>query len=225
MRRTLSILLLALVLPIAGIAAQGARPAVAVLPFEDGGSYGQDREVFNALEFGLQALLISELARHPGLDLIARARVGGRSRPDDEGARAIDAASAASAGKSIGARYVILGAFIDHYGRFRLDARVVDTESGRIVDVVSNDPALRDRRELHAMLRSLATRIAAALDVPASAASTSPVSTEALNWYSRGLLHLERGERSAAATAFDRALQASPDFPEARDELRQVRPT
>lgn len=225
MWRTLSILLLAAAIPLASARAQEARRVVAVLPFENGGSYGQDREAFEALELGLQAMLISELARYPDLDLLERGKAAAARPSDDAGARAIDAASAASAGKGLGARFVILGAFIDHYGRFRLDARIVDTESGRIVDVVSNDPALRDRRELFAMLQSLAGRIAAALDVDGPATAARSLPTDALNWYSRGLLHLQRGERSEAAAAFERALQAAPDFSEARDGLRQVRPT
>lgn len=224
MRRTLSILLLAAVLPLASAAAQGARAAIAVLPFENGGSYGQDREAFDALELGLQALLISELSRYPGLGVLERSRITSPPRPEGEGARAIDAATAASTGKALGARFVILGAFIDHYGRFRLDARVIDTESGRIVDVVSNDPALRDRRDLYAMLQSLATRIAAVLDVPAAESPARAVPTEAVNAYSRGLLHLQRGERAEAATAFERALQVSPDLSEAREGLGQARP-
>ncbi len=224
MRRTLSILLLAVALPVSAALAQGARSAIAVLPFENGGSYGQDREAFDALELGLQALLISELSRYPGLSVLERSRITSPPRPEGEGARAIDAATAATTGKALGARFVILGAFIDHYGRFRLDARVIDTESGRIVDVVSNDPALRDRRELYAMLQSLAARIAAALDVPASAPAARTVPTEAVNAYSRGLLLLQRGERTAAAAAFERALQASPDLTEAREGLGQARP-
>jgi TolB-like protein len=223
MRRTLSMFLLAATLPIAGAAAQGARPAIAVLPFENGGSYGQDREAFDALELGLQALLISELTRNPGLSVLERERITSPPRPEGEGARAIDAATAANTGKALGARFVVLGAFIDHYGRFRLDARVIDTESGRIVDVVSNDPALRDRRELYAMLQSLATRISAALDVPAPESATRAIPTEALNAYSRGLLHVQRGERTEAATAFERALQTAPEFTEAREALQQSR--
>jgi TolB-like protein len=224
MRRTLSILFLAATLPIAAAGAQGARPALAVLPFENGGSYGQDRESFDALELGLQGLLISELSRHSGLSVLERSRVTATPRPEGEGARAIDAATAASTGKALGARFVVLGAFIDHYGRFRLDARVIDTESGRIVDVVSNDAALRDRRDLYAMLESLAGRIAEALDVTAAEAPARTVPTEAVNAYSRGLLHLQRGERSEAARAFERALQVSPDLTEAREALGQARP-
>ena len=95
-----------------------------------------------------------------------------------------------------------------------------------MVEVVSKDRALGDGRVLYALVQWLAGRIAAGLDVPA-AATPAPraLPTDALTWYSRGLLHLQRGERAEAAAAFERALQASPDFPEAREGLRQVRPT
>ena len=223
MRRTLSILLLAAALPLAGAAGQ-ERTSVAVLPFENGGSYGQDREVFDALELGLQSLLITELTGNQALNVLPRSRVAAAARPAAaEGASAIDAATAASAGKALGAQYVVLGAFIDHYGRFRLDARVIDTGTGRIVDVVSNDPALRDRRELYAMLQSLAARVTAALDAPRAASAERAIPTDAVNTYSRGLLHLQRGERAEATAAFERAVQSAPAFTEAREALEQAR--
>ena len=80
MRRILPIFLLAAMLPFAGVAAQGARPAIAVLPFENGGSYGQDCEAFDARELGLQARLISELTRNPGLSVLERGRIQAQDR-------------------------------------------------------------------------------------------------------------------------------------------------
>ena len=45
--------------------AQGGGARFAVLPFENTGSYGQDREVFEGLELAFPALLASALDRHP----------------------------------------------------------------------------------------------------------------------------------------------------------------
>src|ERR1041385_9521608 len=53
-------------------AAQDRRPGIAVLPFENGGSYGKDKEDFDALRKGLAAMLISELAQNPGARLVDR---------------------------------------------------------------------------------------------------------------------------------------------------------
>ena len=46
--------------------AQDTRPGIAVLPFDNGGSYGQDKENFEALQLGIPAMLISELSTNPG---------------------------------------------------------------------------------------------------------------------------------------------------------------
>ncbi|HEU5050639.1 MAG TPA: hypothetical protein VFU00_09970 [Gemmatimonadales bacterium] len=218
MRRLSLFLLLLAAVPSGIAAAQGARPVVAVLPFENGGSYGQDRETFDALRLGLQALLVSELARHSGARLlepdVVRSRGG---RP--EGTHVVDAATAAASGKALGATHVVLGAFTDHYGRFRVDARVVDVDGGRIVKVVSNDPKLVDRRELYAMVQSLSARVAEVLGLPAVSASSRSIPSEAVTAFSRGLLLLERGRPEDAGAAFRQALELAPELTEARAAL------
>lgn len=131
--------------------------SIAVLPFENGGSYGQDKSVFEALEGSIQAALVTELGRFPG------ARAVERSAPRTAGtATRLDAGAAARIGRDAGTRYVVFGNFIDHYGRFRLNARLVDVATGEIVKVASNDDAeLQDRRELARIIRTVAADIAA----------------------------------------------------------------
>ena len=65
----LGVALAALAIP---LAAQDSRPGIAVLPFENGGSYGKDKEDFDALRKGIAATLIYELARNPGARLVER---------------------------------------------------------------------------------------------------------------------------------------------------------
>src|SRR5687768_1245335 len=130
--------------------AQTGTVVIAVLPFEDRGSYGQDKEVFRALELGIPALLVAELGKHPGVRLADRGRVAAAVKAEGLGPDArVDAATAARVGTQAGARYAVTGNFADFYGKFRLDARVVDVGSGQILKVVSNnDPALQDRADL-----------------------------------------------------------------------------
>lgn len=200
-------------------AAQGQ--AIAVLPFANGGSYGQDKEVFEALEVGIQATLISELGRHPGVQVIERAAV---RRAAGATAGQIDAAAAARIGKAAGARYVVFGNFIDHYGRFRLNARVVDAGTGEILRVASNDAAeLQDRRELSRIIHSVAAGVAAGAGLaPAAGSSSTAVPTEALTFYSRGLLHEDRGDRARAREYYQKAVEALPEYAEAREGLRRI---
>ena len=212
-----------------GAAAQEARPGIAVLPFDDGGSYGQDRENFAALEVGIQAVLIGELGRAGGVHLIGRSATREALRQQDLGVRGqVDAATAARVGRLAGARYVVFGSFIDLYGRFRLNARIVDVARGEILHVVSNDdPKLQDRRDLSRIIRAVAGTVLADIGVPApERGDASPaVPTEALTLYSRGLLYEDRGEHAKAHQYFQRALDAFPAYAEAREGLRRVRAT
>jgi TolB-like protein len=203
----------------AGAQAPGA--AVAVLPFENGGSYGQDDESFAALEVGIPAILAATLRTHPGLRAAVEGKRLGR-------ARRIDAGSATEVAKAAGARYAVTGSFADFYGKFRINARVVDAGTGQILTVVSNDdPTLQDRAQLAAILQLASERIVAALGLPPlpaeSAARHRAVPSEALTEYSRGLLFESRGDNARAAEAYQRALSAFPEYPEARDALRRVR--
>jgi TolB-like protein len=224
-RSTMMLAALALAWP---LHAQNASPAVAVLPFENTGSYGQDKENFDALEVGLPAVLGTILAAHPGVRVVDRAAVhAAMDRSQVGGGRRVDAASATQVAKAAGARYAVTGSFADFYGKFRINARVVDAQTGEILKVVSNeDPKLQDRAQLSAILQLVGERIVQALGPPYPAdvaARRRAVPTEALTDYSRGLMFEARGDRAKAAEAFQRALSAYPDYPEARDGLQRVK--
>jgi len=225
-RGTMMLAALALACP---LHAQNAAPTVAVLPFENTGSYGQDKENFAALEVGLPAVLASTLAAHPGIRVVDHGAVReAMDRGQVGGARRIDAASATQVAKAAGARYAVTGSFADFYGKFRINARVVDAQTGEILKVVSNeDPKLQDRAQLSAILLLVGERIVQALGLPPYpadvAARRRAVPTEALTAYSRGLLFETRGDRAKAAAAFQRALTAYPDYPEAREGLQRVK--
>jgi TolB-like protein len=210
--------LLALLLggAVSALPAQATSAAVAVLPFRDGGSYGQDRESFDALEVAIPALL-RDLLVAGGTRVIPRDFIAA-ALPDSGGR--LDAAGAAEAGRRVSARYVVTGSFMDHYGRFRIDARVVDVDRAAIIAVVSNDPALQDRRQLFEMIRTVAQGVARELDLASPAASGHAVPTDAITWYGRGLRSRDRGDAQAAAGFFRRALEADANFAQARVALR-----
>jgi len=213
---------------IVSFAAAQAPVTIAILPFEDRGSYGQDKEVFRALELGIPALLGAELGKHPRVRLADRARVNTAVKAENLGRDArVDAATAARVGSQAGARYALTGNFADFYGKFRMDARVVDVSSGQILRVVSNnDPNLQDRADLARIVQDLAGKVVAAASLPPQAGAKGParlVPTEALTQYSLGLLYENEGEKSKAGEHYQRALTAFPDYPEAREGMQRVR--
>jgi TolB-like protein len=207
--------------------AQEATARFAILAFENTGSYGQDKEVFEALEVGLPALLARAIARHPGADLVPRAQLEAVTRSLNIGpAQRVDAASAAQVGKRTGARYTVTGSFADFYGKFRINARLVDAQSGEILKVVSNDdPKLQDRAQLAAIVQTVGEKITAAARLPPYPAGSAPplLPTDAITAFSRGLLNESRGERAKAIEFYQGAVAAFAEFEEAKDGLRRVR--
>jgi TolB-like protein len=212
------------------LTAQDTRPGVAVLPFENGGSYGKDKEDFDALRRGIAGMLISELSQNGGVRLVERDQI--QKLLDEQGlesAERVDAATAAKIGKLVGARYMIAGTFIDLYGDFRVDARIIDVETSEILKVVRSDPKLSDRKQMFKIIQSVAERIADGAKLPplpvarAQAARTRNVPTEALALYSRALLYQDRGDKQRAIEYYGKAVGAFPEYTDAREGLKQLR--
>jgi TolB-like protein len=230
--RQLSVLALTALLAAPALWAQDSRPGIAVMPFENGGSYGQDKENFEALEKGIAGMLISELAQNPGARIVDRSSVQRLLDEQDLGkdGRA-DAATAAKIGKLVGARYMVMGSFVDLYGRFRVDARIVDVETSEILKVVRSDPKYEKREELFKLLQSVAERLMAETKLPALTAEMSRavrarnVPTEALTYYSRALLYQDRGDKTKAAEFYKKATDVFPEYAEAIEGLRKINGT
>ncbi len=206
--------------------AQDGAGRFALLPFENTGSYGQDKEVFEALQVGLPAMLARAIGRHPGAEAVEGQRLDRAMRAANLGpSQRVDAAGAAAMGKATGSRYAVTGSFADFYGKFRVNARVVDARTGEIIKVVSNDdPKLQDRAQLASIVQSVAERIVAAAGLAAfpAGAAPPPVPTDAITAYSRGLLHESRGDRAKAREFYQAAVTAFPQFDEARSALARV---
>jgi TolB-like protein len=208
--------------------AQDARPGVAVMPFEDGGSYGQDAEDFAALTVGLQQMLLTELAANGQLRVVERGRIRDILAEMELGASGnVDASTAAEIGKLVGARYMVFGSFIDWYGDFRLNARVVSVETGEIVKV---ERARDERENLFPMLVEMADNLTRNLDLPPLERQafedrrerSEQIPEEALRLYSKGLLYADRGDTERAVELFSQVTREFPEYTEAQEALRQL---
>lgn len=211
------------------VLAQSQPVIIAILPFEDRGSYGQDKEVFRALQLGIPATIAGELAGHAELRLADPGRIT-RALPSGgvNSRTRLDASTAAQVGKEAGARYAITGSFADFYGKIRLDARIIDTGTGQILKVVSNDPRQDDRSQLYGIIQTVGHKVLAAASSsgagrqpPANEGRTIP--TQALTEYSLGLLYEREGDNARAADHYQRAVTAFSDYRDAREALIRVR--
>ncbi len=206
--------------------AQENRPGIAVMAFENGGSYGQDAEDFEALRVGIQQMLMTEIAMNNAARVVERSQINALIAEQDLAADGrVDANTAAQLGKLVGAKYMIFGSFNNFYGDMRIDARIVNTETSEIVKTTR----VRDSAEdLYQMIVDLGGTIMNDVSLPAlpdavrEAREARELPAEALTLYSRALFFQDRGQDERAIELFRRVQTEFPQMTEASDALVQL---
>jgi TolB-like protein len=225
-RSLVALMMLAVAVPALAQRAGDTRPGLAVFPFHNGGSYGQDKENFDALEVGIAGMLISELSANPAARIVDRETLQRLIDEQNLGAQGrVTPETAAKIGKLVGARYVVVGNFIDFYGDFRVDVRLVSVETSEIIKT-ENERMQRDH--LFDIIKSVATKIMRDANLPALPRQTSEqrqsrqVPTEALTYYSRAILYQNRGDKDKAVEMYKKAIDVFPEYAEAAEGLQRV---
>ncbi len=224
-------ILLGLALAVAFIAppvAQGqdTRPGIGVWILENGGSYGQDAEDFDALRVGLQQILMTELARNPAMRVVERSQLNALIAEQDLGAGGpVDRETAARVGRIVGAKFMVLGRFVDWFGDFRLDARIVDCETTEIINAIG----LREQREeLYQLIVDLTGRLTSDVHLPPLEIAAEieeqarEIPVDALTLFSRAVFFEDRGDSERAKESYSRAREVFPDYTEATERLQQL---
>jgi TolB-like protein len=211
------------------LAAQDTRPGIAVLPFNNGGSFGQEAEDYAALEVGMQQMLTTEFAMNSQLRVVDRSRIQTLMQEQDLGSsERVDANTAARIGELVGAKFMVMGGFVDTYGTMRLDIQIVNTETSEIMKASSST---FKREELARAVVGAAGKITQDLDLPPLPADVQARreeraeklnETQAVSYYTKGLLYQDRGDTARAKELFSMALAEFPDYTEAQEALRQV---
>ena len=205
---------------------EGPPPGVAVLPFVNGGSYGDDAEDLDALRVGLQQMLLTELDQNEELRVVERSELKRIMEEQDLGATdRVDASTAARIGQLVGARYMVTGVFMDLSGDFRMDARIIDVETS---EIVHTETVRGERDELYGLLVDLATKITEGADLPPLPAVVREerrereIPAEAITLYSRAQVYQDRGYEERAIEVYRRIVEEFPAMQEARSALEQL---
>jgi TolB-like protein len=202
---------------------------LAVLYFDYGGSDAS----LEALRKGLAQMLISDLSAVDDLRVVERERL--QAILDEQKLAQTgktDAATAARIGKLLGARYLVLGSYFDVMKALRVDARLVDVETGQIVKSVGAAGKADDFLDLE---QKLADGLEQALRGVASGPSRSEAPTRQSSpkpprqlktgtaiIYGRALVAMDDGDRKTARTLFKKVLSAQPDFELAQRDLNRL---
>jgi TolB-like protein len=135
--------IIAIALASGDVSAQDAapRPVVAVMQFSNASL--KDHATYEPFTVGLPGMLLTEMRANSRIQIVERERlrqVLEELKLTQTGE--VDPATAARAGRILGAQHMIFGAFIiDRQGRLRIDARAVNVQTSEIehVETVNDD--------------------------------------------------------------------------------------
>jgi TolB-like protein len=216
MRRLLPLCLVVLGL-LRSMASAAEPPTVAIVYFD---YTGKDAEL-EVLRKGLAQMLISDLS---GSDAI---RVVERERLEDilaelklQASAKIDPQSAAKMGKLLGARYLVLGGYFDLQGALRVDARIVDVETGRVFKSFGANGKPGDFLPVEQkMAADLGGWFTANLPAPtapqkkpAPPRPPAALKTKTAVKYAEALAMRDSGHKDKAKEALNNVLKDQPDF-------------
>jgi curli biogenesis system outer membrane secretion channel CsgG len=204
------------------------RPGLAVFPFTAGALLtgpAVDTATTNALAVGLQQMLLTELSQNSNLRVVERSLLREVLEEQNLGASGrVDAQTAARIGRLVGARYAVAGAFMEA-GAFRMDARIIDVETGEILRAQE----VRGRRnDVYELLVDLAARITRDVNLPALPDATMrerrarEIPAEAVTLYSRAQVYEDHGQTERAIELYRRIGREFPQMVEAREALDQL---
>jgi TolB-like protein len=226
MRKILAIALLSvaafLAVPVPGTAAEGDVPTIAVMPFSN---VNKDKET-DWLSEGISETLTTKLGNVQRIRVVERQRIDAVLNEVSLGqSGVIDPASAAKAGKVLGAETVVTGAFQKMGEKLRLTARFVKVETG----IVSNTAMVTgDYNDIFSLEDNMADNILMNLGIETSVSEKQKIarnpttSVAAYKNYTQGVSLMKKDQFDDAKAYLDEAVREDPNFSEAKENLAFV---
>ncbi len=194
--------------PPRGIGASG-RPAIAIMYFED----HTGAQEIRWLSRGLPDMLVTGLAQTPGLDVVSSERIHEILRQvGKDNLEAVDRGLVSDVARRAGAGAFVMGSIFKSGSEIRIDVRVEDVESGRLLAAQS----VRGQ-DVFPLVDELTGRIRSGLRLEGAAeakgiAKLTTSSLEAYRHYAEGLEARRNIRNDDARNAFRKAVELDPSF-------------
>ena len=224
--------------------AKATPPTVTVMYFDYS---GKDDEMA-VLRKGLAQMLITDLSSLPAIRLIERDRFQALlGELKLQQSKRIDRKTAGRIGKLLGCRFMVLGGYFSMMDTLRIDARVVEVETGRIIKSIGVSGSKGDFMGLERKLsEGIAAVLSSALPAPSVQKQTSrapaasrgrnkrletrkrakkprkPLHTSTVLRYARALDAKDRGDLKRARSELQAVVKARPDFRVAQLDLASM---
>jgi TolB-like protein len=207
--------------PIARSSDATAVARVAVMEFGAGSADAAQ----SALGVGLQSILTTDLSQVSGLVLVERARLQDLTRELKLGRSGlVDPATAAKLGKLAGATHLVTGTYTIAGGKLRLDCRMIEVGTGKVV-IASRAEGEQDA--FFELEKNLVAQLFGAFEVKPSAKERGAIARnqtgdfEAFRYFSQGLRLFDDKKYDEALSALRSATEKDEDFKLARLTLAE----
>lgn len=220
MRRPLTRMGGLLILALAWTLAQAAEQPSTVAVIDFANNSLTDRESYEPLSHGLSAALSTELSHVEGLDMVERSRI--RQVAQEIGLQAsgiVDDRTAGQIGRILGARYLLLGSYMVMGKKVRIDVRMVETETTRLVKA---EQVTGNTSDLLRLVGRLADVFADRLGKKVMPPAGSGVSEAAFAHYGMGIRLEDAGDLDMARREYAEAMRIDPDFALAAEALSRA---
>jgi hypothetical protein len=167
-------------------------------------------------------MLISDLSSSDAI------RVVERDRLEDilgelklQGSGKVDAQSAAKVGKLLGAKYLVLGGYFDLQGALRVDARIVEVETGRVLKSFGTNGKPGDFLPVEQQVAADLGKWFATLPAPTSSPPPTPkkqprppavLKIKTAVKYAEALAQIDSGDKDRAKETLAKVIKEQPDF-------------
>ena len=224
-----TVLCIPVIVTLCGATPKTVSPTVAVLYFD----YQGKNEEMGLLRKGLAQMLISDLAGGDRYRLVERDRLQDILEELKLNRSAqIDKKNANRIGKLLGARYLVLGGYFDLMQTLRIDARVVEVETGKVVGSTGahakpDDFISLEQKLAEALERILNERLKVAKHTPERHRRKRLKSPEKLGVktvlkYAEALDAKDRGDKKTARKKMKEVVEEQPDFALAQLDLNAL---
>jgi len=185
-----------------------------------------DRKALDPFRKGIADTLISALNRTGKFQIVERTRMESMiSELKLSQSGMVDASTAQRLGKLLGAQMLLMGSFTAIGEMIRIDARIVQAETGLVLKA---EEVSGETSDFMALEEALILKIAGDLDAKMTAEekarlySGEKIPFPALMEYSKGLGYMDSEQYAEAARAFEKSLALAPGYREAGEKLQEV---
>jgi TolB-like protein len=203
-------------------ASTAARPRVAVLYFEN---ESPDSEQLAPFQKGLCKMMIDRMKSVDAYEVVERVDIQKvfdelelTRRPQ------FDPDTVARIGKLVGAQYLILGSYFEAFGKFRMDVRMVEVETGVIVATGGETGKPEDFDPLVRRVTQQLVKEHLGAEMAEEVELGPRITLADVSRYGEALSAYDQGELDETRDILSQLFREHPDFADARQTLEGLEP-